>query len=120
MTRWALLALVLIPAFGSPVSSEDQKQTQEYAIVAGTVFRDPGLALPDVKVVLSASADPKAKKLQEAVTNYRGEFLFRVPTHEAKYVVKAAMKGYKPDQKEASVNGPERVDVNLVLVPEAK
>jgi len=30
------------------------------------------------------------------------------------------MKGYRPDEKEAAINGPERIDVNLVLIPESK
>ena len=114
----AIPALLLAAAAAFPASG--QKQTDSYAIVAGTVFRDPGYALPDAKVVLSAAGAPKAKKLQEAVTNYRGEFLFRVPAREGKYVIKAAMKGFKPESKETSVSGSERVDVNLVLLPEAK
>ncbi len=89
------------------------------AIIAGTVFRDPGFALADAKVVLSSTGE-KPKKLQEAATNYRGEFLFHVPARPAKYVVKAAMKGYRPEEKEASIQGEERIDVNLVLVPESK
>ena len=86
------------------------------AIVAGTVFRDPGFAMPEAKVVLMAGP----RKVQESTTNYRGEFLFRVPAKEAKYVVRATMKGYRPDEKEAEIQGEERVDINLVLKPESK
>jgi len=113
-------ALVLMCACALAVPSEAQKKAEPYAIVEGTVFRDPGYALPDAKVVLVSAGDPKAKKIQETVTNYRGEFTFRVPQHEAKYVVKASLKGYRPEQKEAAINGPERIDVNLVLTPESK
>lgn len=95
-----------------------------YVIVEGTVFHEPGLALPDATVVLQLRDQPKAKK-QETVTNYLGEFLFRVPATEAVYVVKAMKKGFGPEQKEASitggsVSGEERVTVNLVLAPKAK
>jgi hypothetical protein len=100
--------------------AQAQKRPVEYAVVEGTVFRDPGFALADVKVVLSEADGTKPRKLQEATTNYRGEYLFRVPAREAKYVVKATMKGYRPDEKQASISGAERIDVNLVLVPEAK
>jgi hypothetical protein len=101
----------------------DQKNAS-YAVVEGTVFRDPGLALPDVKVVLQVRDDPKSKK-QEAMTNYRGEYQFHVPSTAAVYVVKASMKGFRPDQKEAAIAGgaaagQERVDVNLVLAKESK
>lgn len=116
MTRRPMLACVCLLL--APVWA--QKKTEVYSVVAGTVFRDPGYALADAKVVLAAAADPKEKKIQEAMTNYRGEFAFRVPAREVKYVVKASMKGYRPDQKEAAVSGGERVDVNLVLVPESK
>jgi hypothetical protein len=96
------------------------KKPATYAIVAGTVFRDPGFALADAKVVLMARTEPKPKKLHETTTNYRGEFLFRVPPKEANYVLRATLKGYRPDEKEAMISGEERIDVNLVLVPESK
>ncbi len=112
-------ALVLLAA-AVAVSAQSKKQPQAYAIVEGTVFRDPGLALPGAKVVLTLRGDAKAKKLQEAETNYRGEFLFRVAPREATYIVKASLKGYVPEEKEAAVSGEERVTVNLVLAPQPK
>jgi hypothetical protein len=120
VTRWSALALVLIGACTILVPAEEQKSPDSYAVVAGTVFRDPGYALPDAKVVLLAGGDPKKKKLQDTVANYRGEFSFRVPPREAKYVVRATMKGFRPDEKEAAISGAEHIDVNLVLVPESK
>jgi hypothetical protein len=95
-----------------------------YAVVEGAVFHEPGLALAHAKVVLQLRDDPKFKK-QEVTANDRGEFEFRVPATAAVYVVKATMKGFQPDQKEASiaggaVSGQERVTVNLVLSPESK
>jgi carboxypeptidase family protein len=116
--RVAILAVAL-PLFLSAVSLAGDKKPAAYAVVAGTVFRDPGYALPDVKVVLM-QREPKPKKLQESTTNYRGEFLFRVPPVEATYVVRASLKGYMPEQKEAKISGEEHIDVNLVLSPESK
>lgn len=109
-------ALLGAAAFGG-------QKNASYAIVEGTVFRDPGYALADAKVVI-APREGKSKK-QEATTNYRGEFQFRVPAVEAVYIVKASKKGFHPDQKEAAVTGggvagSERVEVNLVLSPESK
>jgi hypothetical protein len=100
-----------------------QKNTA-YAVVEGAVFHDPGLALPHAKVVLQLRDDPKSKK-QEITASERGEFEFHVPATAAVYVVKATMKGFQPDQKEAAiaggaVSGQERVTVNLVLSPESK
>jgi hypothetical protein len=117
--RVAILAVAL-PLFLSAVSLAGDKKPAAYAVVAGTVFRDPGYALPDAKVVLMRRAEPKPKKLQESTTNYRGEFLFRVPPVEATYVLKATLKGYRPEEKEAMISGEEHIDVNLVLTPESK
>jgi len=105
--RLAAIALLSAAAIAS---------AQEKAIVAGTVFREPGFALADAKVVLLAGP----KKVQETLTNQRGEFVFHVPAKQAKYVVKATMKGYRPEEKETAIQGEERVDVNLALTPEAK
>ena len=108
--------LLHAPAFGG-------QKNASYAIVEGTVFRDPGYALADAKVVIE-SRQGKSKK-QEATTNYRGEFQFRVPAIQGVYVVKAPMKGLRAEQKEAAITGggvagSERVEVNLVLSPESK
>jgi len=97
-----------------------KKQANSYATVGGTVFRDPGLALPGAKVVLTRRDDSKNKKIGEMETNYRGEFAFRVPASEAIYVLKASMKGYGPQEKEAMISGEESIDVNLVLTPVSK
>jgi hypothetical protein len=109
---FAALSLLPVPA------PAGKKPPPAYGIVSGTVFRDPGYALADAKVVLFSRADPKLKKLQEAVTNYRGEFSFHVPPAQATYLVRASSKGYHPEEKETSISGEEQVEVNLVLSPE--
>jgi hypothetical protein len=112
---FALIGLTL----SIPAAEGQKRRNDSFATVAGTVFREPGLALPGAKVVL-ALRDSKSKKLQDAETNYRGEFAFRVPAADAVYVVKASMKGYGPEEKEAMITGEERVEVNLVLAPLSK
>jgi hypothetical protein len=118
-SRLAIPALALLVCLSALALAGDKKPAA-YAILAGTVFRDPGFALPDAKVVLMRRAEPKPKKLQESTTNYRGEFLFRVPPEEATYVVRASLKGYRPEEKEAMISGEEHIDVNLVLTPVPK
>lgn len=110
------VACVEIPSF----AGDKRKPGEPYAIVAGTVFREPGFALPDANVVLLLAGDPKVKKLQQAVTNFRGEFAFRVAPAPATYVVKASLKGFHSEEKEASVTGEERIEVTIVLAPESK
>ena len=124
MIRPRALALLCLWAGVLAVSAATGEKNAAYAVVEGTVFHEPGLALPDAKVVLQIRDQPKSKK-QETVTNYRGEFQFHVPATAAVYVVKTTMKGFHPDQKEAAVaggapSGQERVTINLVLSPESK
>ncbi len=118
------LALLCLLAAALVCSAAAGDKNSAYAVIEGTVFHDPGLALPDAKVILQLRDQPKSKK-QEAVTNYRGEFQFHVPATAAVYVLKASMKGFHPDQKEAAIAGgepagQERVTINLVLSPESK
>jgi hypothetical protein len=119
--RLAGFAVMCAAVAAAPATAQ---KNASYAIVEGAVFHEPGLALPDAKVVLQLRDQPKSKK-QEAMTNYRGEFMFRVPATAAVYVVKATMKGFSADEKEAAVAGgsepgQERVTVNLVLAPQSK
>jgi hypothetical protein len=116
----AFAALLLLLTAAGSMAAQSKKQPQAYAVVAGTVFHDPGLVLPGAKVVLTLRGDAKAKKLQEAETNSHGEFAFRVSPADATYIVKASIKGYLPGEKEAAVSGEMRVDVNLVLEPQSK
>ncbi|HEX5430499.1 MAG TPA: carboxypeptidase-like regulatory domain-containing protein [Bryobacteraceae bacterium] len=91
------------------------------ATVAGTVFRDPGFALPGAKVVLFRKEGSKTKKLAQTETNERGEFSFEAPPAPATYIVQASRKGFRPEQKEASVSsGGERIEVTISLAPESK
>jgi hypothetical protein len=111
---WAAALLL-----GSLTAAPDKKPVP-HGVVAGTVFRDPGLALPGATVVLIRKDDPKAKKLQEEISNYRGEFAFQVPAIQAAYIVRASLKGFHPEEKEALISADERIEVTLVLVPESK
>jgi hypothetical protein len=95
-----------------------KKKIDAYAVVAGTVFRDSGLSLPGVTVTLVPKDSPKAKK-QQAVSDARGEFAFRVPIAPAAYVLKASLKGFHQGEKEAAVGGEGRVDVTFLLAPES-
>jgi hypothetical protein len=115
--RAAVTALSLLACLGALAGDKKPVPT---AIIAGTVFRDPGFALSEAKVVLILQKEPRPKKLQEATTNYRGEFLFHVPPKETTYLLRASLKGYRPEEKEAKISGEEHIDVNLVLTPQTR
>ncbi len=109
---------VLVATLGA--APQKKKEAPARATILGTVFKDPGFAFPDAKVTLFLKAEPKPKKLDEGLSNYRGEFRFEVPAVEAKYLVRATFKGFHPAEKEISVSGEERIEATLVLVPESK
>lgn len=117
--------LLLVLAFVPPASAGKKKAVAEaYALVSGTVFHEPGLALAGAEVTLIPAPQQdglpvKAKKLQ-SVTDARGEFVFRVPAASMRYTVKVAAKGYRGEEKTVSVQGEERADVTFVLHEESK
>jgi hypothetical protein len=93
----------------------------DYAVVAGTVFSESGLSFPGAEVVITASVPPagmKPPKPQNAISDRRGEFAFRVPQAKAQYTVSVRAKGYTPEQKMVETSGgPERLDVFFQLKP---
>ena len=116
ITKLFFLALV-----GLTVFAGDKKKADDQAgVIAGSVFRVPGFALPDATVALYRKDDPKQKKIAQETTTYRGEFVFHVPSAAAVYVVKAGAKGYRSEEKEASVSGADRVELTFNLEPESK
>jgi hypothetical protein len=98
------------------------------AVIAGTVFRDPGFAFPGARIRLepapqSATSDTirgkvkvKVKKM-EAVSDQRGEFAFRVPPVPMRYNLSITATGHLPDQREVIVAGEGRQDVFVTLKP---
>ena len=113
--------MMLVAATPLTAGKKKEKPAGE-SVVAGTVFREPGYALPDAEVTLTAtdeSGAAKGKKLQ-FTTNTRGEFAFRIPSVAGKFVVTASAKGYQKQQKTVDVEPSERVDVTFMLAPESK
>ena len=118
------LLLSLIAALPLAEAGKKTAEPESYALVSGTVFRDPGFALPNATVILTPNPPPqrppmKIKKLQ-TVCNTRGEFVFRVPTASMRYTLKAAAKGYHEEEKSVDVEGEARVEVTLSLREESK
>jgi hypothetical protein len=89
------------------------------AVIAGTVFRDPGFAQPGASVVLALKSAP-AKKLQHQISSPRGEFTFRIPAGPNRYLVTATLKGFQAAREEIEIQGEEQINATLLLVPESK
>jgi hypothetical protein len=118
------LLLLLICILPLARAGKKTAEPDSFALVSGTVFRDPGFALPNATVTLTPNPSPgssplKVKK-QQGVTNSRGEFVFRVPTASMRYTVRAAAKGYRGDEKSVDVEGETRIEVTLSLHEESK
>jgi len=110
----ALLALALL-CLGSLAAREKPKA---YAVIAGTVFREPGFALPDAEVTLRATVPPpgvKHLKPQTLRANGRGEYAFHVPAGKGEYVISVKADGFAGDEKPATIESEERVDVYFTL-----
>ena len=118
--RLAALVLLAAAVVAPLAGQKDKKQKQGYAVVAGTVFREPGLALPGAEIMLTADPAPPKFKPMKTTSDGRGEYAFHVPAREARYTLKVKAAGYGPEQKEASVSGEQRVDVFFQLKPAAR
>jgi hypothetical protein len=121
-STYGLLPAVLLAIFlcvqSLPAQGTKQK-SETSAVIAGTVFRDPGFAQGGASVVLALKSSPN-KKLQQQITASRGEFSFRVPPGPQAYVVSATLKGFQPARQEFQIQGLEQINATLLLVPESK
>lgn len=118
------LLLMLIAILPQAQAGKKKAEPESYALVSGTVFHDPGFALPNATVTLTpgpSQGAPAVKiKKQQTVCNSRGEFVFRVPPVSMHYTVRAAAKGYRDEEKSIDVEGEARVDVTFSLHEESK
>ena len=117
------LLLLLASIFPAAQAAKKKAEPDSYAVVTGTVFRDPGFALPNALVILTAGprqeVPAKAKRIQ-TVCNSRGEFAFRLPPVNARYNIKASAKGFQDEEKSIAVQGEDHVEVTFSLHPESK
>jgi len=119
-----LLAAALLPAApAGTLAAQKARGQQPYALIAGTVFRDDGLSLPGARVVLEPQGRPDRRprtRRQEAVSDARGEFAFRVPPVPSEYLITASAPGFESRQRKVQVQGEERIDVFLRLAKASK
>ncbi len=118
LTNWvsgfAILFCVFLIAL--PVAAKSKKKVPEAAeaVIGGTVFRPPGLALAGAEVVVAPQEGEKPKKLK-TLTNSRGEFAVRVPAAPMKYSVEVKAEGFKPDRKTVDIQTDQRKDLSFLL-----
>lgn len=90
------------------------------AVIAGTVFREPGFALAGAEIDLQPEPGPEASnkrkiKPMKVHSDSRGEFSFRVPAVAMRYTVRVRATGYLEEKKAVTIQGEERQDVFVTL-----
>jgi hypothetical protein len=98
---------------------KNRKEAEADAVIAGTVFRDPGFAQAGASVVLALKSAP-GKKLRQATSSPRGEFAFHIPAGPNTYLLTATLKGFQAAREEIEIQGQEQINATLLLVPESK
>jgi len=119
-----LLVLVAVLVFAGPAAAEKKPKkngeaSEVSSVIAGTVFRPPGFALPGAEIEVTPEAEGKAKKFK-AVSDARGEFALRVPPVPMKYKVDVKCNGYQPQHQVVAIEGEQRKDITFQLEPAAK
>ncbi len=95
-----------------------EEKSKPYAVVAGTVFREPGFVLPKAEVALKMTVPPPGVKHPKTLTtrsDERGEYAFRVPAGKAEYAVSVKAGGFVGEEKPAKIESEERVDIYFTL-----
>lgn len=108
------MALLLLCLCGA-AAGEKQKS---YAVIAGTVFREPGFTLSGAEVVLRVTTPPPSAKRPKSLTarsDGRGEFAFHVPAGKSEYSVSVKAEGFVGEEKPAKIESEERVDIFFTL-----
>ena len=118
------LICLLIAAIPLAAAGKKKAVPEAYSLVAGTVFREPGFALPQAEITLIPNPEQdglpvKVKKIS-TVSDARGEFVFRVPAASMRYTVRVTARGYHGEEKTVNVQGEERADVTFQLHEESK
>lgn len=110
----SILALALLCV----ASLAAREKPKPYAVVAGTVFREPGFVLPNAEVQLRMTVPPPGVKHAKPLTtrsDVRGEYAFRLPAGKAEYAISVKADGFVSEEKPAKIESEERVDIYFTL-----
>jgi hypothetical protein len=120
---WAFVLVGLLGVAAVPGAAKKKDKQPSFALIAGTVFRDSGFALPGAEVSVKPLPEEAPKpKIQSVKTmsDPRGEFAIRVPAVPMRYTVRVKAPGFREQSKPVSISGDERVDVFFHMEAELK
>lgn len=129
-SRFVVPGLFLLTTFvaqilASPVAGAERgkkKADEPYALIFGTVWGPDNRPLFGVKVKIRRANEKKPRWV--VYSDHNGEFAQRVPAGQAEYMVRADLKGYKPndgkqlqpgDEVHVHIEYDERADIGLHL-----
>jgi hypothetical protein len=115
----ALLVVCVAPAVAEKKPKKPSEASQPYSLIAGTVFRPPGFALPGAEIEIVPETEGKTKKLK-TTSDSRGEFALRVPPVPMKYKVDVKRSGYQSQQQSVAIEGEQQKALTFQLEPAAK
>jgi len=115
----ALFVLLVAPAAAEKKPKKPSGASEASSVIAGTVYRPPGFALPGAAIEITPETEGKSKKMK-SVSDARGEFAVRVPAVPMKYKVDVKSNGYVPQQQTVAIEGEQRKDLSFQLEPVAK
>lgn len=123
--RAGFLLVISLLAASWECAAGDKKPPEEYSVVGGTVFRDPGFAVRGAEVSLQPdpeTPEQRAVKVKpmKILSDARGEFAFRVPPAAMRYKLAVTCKGYQGQEKTVSITAGERSDATFLLQAESK
>ncbi len=92
----------------SKAKSDRKKETQEFALLFGTVFDENGRLVRGAEIRVRQK---EGKRQWEARTDTQGEFAVRLPPVSDVYIVEATAPGFSRETKEVSFVADERQDI---------
>lgn len=117
-----LLCLAVIAGAAAQAGLAAASDPKPISVIAGTVFREPGFALPGASVVLEPVEPEKGRKpkVMKFTSDAHGEYSFRLPAAERKYKLTVTALGFVSQTKETASAPGVRVDVFFELKPETR
>jgi len=119
-SAWLLACLLAFDPSSLHGRKQEKPAAVPFAIIAGTVFRPPGLAFPGASVRIEpdqVQASGAKLKRSDAMTDSRGEFAIRVPAVPSKWTVHVQAKGFGEQSKNVLVEGEQRHELSFQLEP---